>query len=141
MTGKPFLDTNVLVYALVVRASSPSDPRAEIAERALTQGGVVSVQILNEFTDVASHKLKMSWDSIEEALAAITLLCGRPIPITAEIHQSAVGLSKRCGFRIYDSLIVVAAQEAGCDVLYTEDLQHGQVIEGLRIENPFVERK
>jgi len=50
----------------------------------------------------------------------------------------AFGFSARYGFRIYDSLIVVSALEAGCTTLYTEDLQHGQVIEGLRIENPFL---
>ena len=61
-----------------------------------------------------------------------------PTPLTAETHALAFGFSARYGFRIYDSLIVVSALEAGCTTLYTEDLQHGQVIEGLRIENPFL---
>jgi predicted nucleic acid-binding protein len=138
MTVSAFFDTNVLVYAFANQARFQSDPRALKAEHVMSLGGVVSVQVLNEFTDVADHKWKMPWKSIEEAVHWIGLLCGRPAPLTEETHTAALELSKRYGFRIYDSLILASAIDAGCAVLYTEDLQHGQVIDGLRIENPFL---
>ena len=138
MTTSAFLDTNVLMYAFANQASSPSDPRTQKAEHVLSLGGVVSVQVLNEFTDVADRKWKMPWKSIEESVHWIGLLCGRPVPLTDETYAAALQLSKRYGFRIYDSLIVASAIKAGCSTLLTEDLQHGQVIDGLRIENPFL---
>ena len=138
MTASLFFDTNVLVYALTVRASSLVDPRTVKAEELLSIGGVVSVQVLNEFADVAFWKVKMDWDAIAGCLGMIEALCGRAIPLTAETNRAAVDLSKRHGFRIYDSLILAAAIESGCITLFTEDMQHGQVVEGVRIENPFL---
>jgi predicted nucleic acid-binding protein len=137
MTTKPFLDTNVLLYSLVVAGDGSSDLRADKAEAILSRGGVVNVQILNEFSDVASRKFKRSWVQIAGYLEAFEVLCGQALPLTAETNRLAVSISGRYAYRIYDSLIVAAAIEAGCTTLYTEDLQHGQVIEGLRIENPF----
>ncbi|MGD0800844.1 MAG: PIN domain-containing protein [Terracidiphilus sp.] len=137
MTAKAFFDTNLLVYALAVRASARFDPRTEMAEKTLSIGGVISVQVLNEFADVTTGKFKMEWDAVEQCLEVIDALCGRAIPLTAETHCLAIAISKRHGFRIYDSMILAAALQAGCTTVYTEDLQHGQMIEGLRIENPF----
>lgn len=137
MANEGFLDTNVLLYALAPDPTVPFDPRIEASEDLLTAGGRVSVQVLSEFSDVAFRKFKKSWRDIEEMLEGVAELCGPPIPITAVLHREARALSERYRFRIYDSLIVAAALEAGCRVLYTEDLQHGQVIDGLRIENPF----
>jgi len=80
----------------------------------------------------------MSWPDVTEALGAIRILCPSPIPITAELHDAALGLAEQHGFHIYDALIVAAALEAGCTTLYTEDLRSGQVIDGrLTIQNPF----
>lgn len=138
MTGKVFFDTNVLVYAFASRTQIPPDARAEKAEELLGLGGIISVQVLNEFADVASRKLRLDWDSIEKGLNAIVLLCGRALPLEVETHSLAVQLSKRYGFRIYDSLIVAAAEQAGCDMLYSEDLQHGQRIGKVKIVNPFL---
>jgi predicted nucleic acid-binding protein len=137
MTAKAFFDTNVLVYAFAVRASSRLDPRTEMAEKAMSLGGAVSVQVLNEFADVATRKFKLGWDLVEQYLEVIDALCGRPIPLTAEMYKAAVNISKRHGYRIYDSLILAAAIQAGCSTVCTEDMQHGRMIEGLRIENPF----
>jgi predicted nucleic acid-binding protein len=97
----------------------------------------VSVQVLNEFVQVCRRKADLSWDEILRSLQTIKDLCGRAVPITMETHELAVDISRRYRFHIYDSLIVAAAIEARCARLLTEDLQHGQVVEGLRIENPF----
>ena len=137
MTDKAFFDTNILVYAFASQSVSGADARAKRAEELLSLGGIVSVQVLNEFADVANHKLKFSWAAVETGLGAIVALCGPPIALNAETHLHAVGLSKRYGFRIYDSLILAAADKAGCTIVYTEDLQHGQAIGNVTVVNPF----
>lgn len=138
MTDKVFFDTNVLLYALVSRLAEPLDPRTKVAEDLLSQGGSVSVQVLNEYIDIASRKFHQGWTAISSRLEVIEQLCGAATALTVDTHRLAVRISMRYGFRIYDSLIVATALEAGCKILYTEDLHHGQLIEGLRIENPFL---
>lgn len=133
MPASPFLDTNVLIYAV-----ARNDPRAEIAEALLTAGGVVSVQVFNEFAATARRTLDMSWDDIAEALDAIRILCPSPRALSIETHDAAVTVARTHGFHMYDALIVASALAAGCETLYTEDLQDGQVIDQrLTIRNPF----
>ena len=132
MPDKPFLDTNILVYAF-----SSNDPRSERADSLLKAGGAISVQVLNEFVNVQRRKERREWDEIEDALGILTVLLDPPLSLTVELHQAAISLSRRYGFSIYDALIVAAAQQLGCTTLYTEDLQHGQSIERLTIRNPF----
>jgi predicted nucleic acid-binding protein len=138
MTDRAFLDTNILVYALVQRADATTDRRTETAENLLLAGGVVSVQVLTEFADVVSRKHGKSWQIVAEMLEGIEVLCGPAIPLTSETHKSALAVSKRYSFRIHDSLILAAAAQAGCATVYTEDLQHGQTIESVKIINPFL---
>jgi predicted nucleic acid-binding protein len=139
MTASAFFDTNILIYALTVRAGSKLDRRSEIAENTLSLGGVVSVQVLNEFADVASGKFKKGWDAVEQYLEVVSALCGRAVPLTVETHATAIEISRLHGYRIYDSLILAAAQQAGCKTVFTEDMQHGQKIGGLTIVNPFLQ--
>ena len=128
-----FFDTNVLLYA----AAQP-DPRSDAARALLARGGIVSVQVLNEFAAVARRKLRCAWPEVVQALAAIRVLCPAPRPLTVGTHDAALGLASRYGFQIYDALVVAAALEAGCATLFSEDLQDGQVIDGrLTIRNPF----
>ena len=129
----PFFDTNVLVYA----ALQP-DPRSDAARALLRGGGVVSVQVLNEFANVARRKLRRTWPEVQQALAAVRALCPAPRPITAATHEAALALAERTGYAVYDALILASALEAGCDTVFSEDMQDGQVIEGrLTIRNPF----
>jgi predicted nucleic acid-binding protein len=133
MSGSVFFDTNVLLYLVAT-----DDSRSGTAEALLKEGGVVSVQVLNEFASVAHRKLGMAWDELGEALAAIRDLCEVPVPITIETHESALAIAARYGLNLYDALIAAAALQAGCRILYSEDLQDGQVLEGrLTIRNPF----
>src|SRR3954471_3421482 len=127
----PFFDTNVLLYAV-----KPKDPRAERARLLLAEGGTISVQALNEFTNVARRKLGQPWDEINEKLGAVRVLC-EVKPLTVATHERALVLAERYGCPIYDALHLASALENGCSILYTEDLQHGQQIEGLTIRNPF----
>ena len=129
----PFLDTNVLVYA----ALQP-DPRSDAACALLRGGGVVSVQVLNEFANVARRKLRRPWPEVRRALAAVRALCPAPWPITTATHEAALALAERTGYALYDALVLASALEAGCDILCSEDMQDGQVIDGsLTIRNPF----
>jgi predicted nucleic acid-binding protein len=134
MNARPFLDTNVLVYAF-----SSGDPRGEKAEKLLAAGGTISVQVLNEFVNVLRRKFRRDWDEIEEALSVLRTLLDPPRPLTLEIHEDAIEVARNRGFHFYDSLIVAAALRAGCSLLYSEDLQHGQAIEQLTIRDPFAE--
>jgi predicted nucleic acid-binding protein len=134
MSGKrPFLDTNILIYA----HTGAADRRAIIAQQLIEAGGIIGVQQLNEFVSVARRKLKRSWKEVLTALADMRILCPDPIPISVGMHDASLGIAERYGFSIYDSLVIVAALEADCDTLYSEDMQSGQDIEGLTIRNPF----
>jgi predicted nucleic acid-binding protein len=133
MSASAFFDTTVLIYAV-----SESDARAAAAQRLLAAGGHISVQVLNEFAAVARRKLKKSWEEISEALDDIRSLCEPPAPLTVEIHDAALKIAAQQGYNIYDALILASAIDAGCDTLYSEDMQSGQKIGPLTIRNPFV---
>lgn len=133
MNGKVFFDTNILVYIV-----GQKDERTATAESLVANGGVVSVQVLNELASVSHRKLRMSWPDITDALDAIRVLCPSPIPLTTDTHDTALRLAVKYGFSFYDALIAAAALEAECAILYSEDLQDGQVIEErLTVRNPF----
>ena len=134
MNAKPFLDTNIVIYAFAL-----NDFRNTKAEALLESGGVISVQVLNEFVNVSRRKQGRGWDEIDDALDILKTLLDRPQPLTVEVHEAAVGLARKNGLSIYDSLIVATALRAGCTVLYSEDMHHGQTIERLTIRNPFIE--
>lgn len=129
----PFLDTDVLLYA----ALQP-DRRSEAARALLRGGAVVGVQVLNEFANVARRKLRQPWPEVLRALAAIRALCPAPLPLTAATHEAALAIAQRSGYGFYDSLILATALEAGCDTVYSQDMQDEQVIDGrLTIRDPF----
>ena len=126
-----FFDTNVLLYLL-----SKDAAKADRAEALLASGGIVSVQVLNEFASVASRKLAMTISEIREILSTIRAICVVK-PLDIETHELGLDIAERHKFSIYDGMIIAAAVRAGCSTLYTEDLQQGQMIEKLQIRNPF----
>lgn len=130
--AKAFIDTNVLLYLL----SSNTD-KANRAESLLRAGGLISVQILNEITNVARRKLAMSWLEINELLMLIRSVC--PVqPLIIETHDRGRLVAERYGINVYDAMIVAAALLAGCETLYSEDMQDGLLIDHqLRVSNPF----
>ena len=111
-----FLDTNVLLYLLSADAA-----KADRAEALAAAGGVISVQVLNEFVSVASRKLRMSMSEIREVLSAIRAVCTVE-PLSIETHDLGFDLAQRFGLTIYDALIVAAALLAKCRIVYSEDL-------------------
>lgn len=126
-----FLDTNVILYLL------GEAPKADRAEALLQQGGVISVQVLNEALVNCLRKAKLSAEEAGAFLAGVRALC-EVVPLTERTHDIGRALGMRYGFSVYDSMIVGAALEAGCDTLWSEDMHHGLLVEGrLRILNPF----
>jgi predicted nucleic acid-binding protein len=127
-----FFDTNILLYTI----SSDAD-KADRAERLINEGGTISVQVLNEIANVAWRKMRFSWGGMHRLLARVRQLLP-VIPLTIEIHETSLVLAERYGLSVYDAMIAAAALVAGCDTLWSEDIQHGLVIEGrLRVVNPF----
>lgn len=127
-----FFDTNVLVYI-----ASGDAKKADMAEAAVSAGGAISVQVLNELANVARRKMQMSWADTHMFL---TMLRGLLTvhPLTLEIHETGLELAERHGLSTFDAMIVASALHAGCDTLWSEDMQHGMTLdEGLRIVNPF----
>lgn len=130
---KPFFDTNIVVYA------QQAGSKAERARALLAAGGLISVQVLNEFANVAVRKQGRNWEDVAEAISDVLALVAPPIPLTLEMHEAARLLAAAHRLPFYDALVVVAARDAGCDVLYSEDLQNGRVFDGLRVVDPFAD--
>jgi len=132
MPAKRFFDTDILIYAFAA-----NDPRSARAESLIAEGGVIGVQVLNEFTNVTRRKFRWQWDQIEASLAVVADLFGPVVPLTTAVHKRSVVLAREHDLPVCDALIVAAAQAAGCQLLLSEDLQHGQKFGTLTVANPF----
>jgi len=131
-----FLDTNVLVYADDLDAGTKREKARGLLDEALASGeGVVSTQVLQEFFVISTGKL-----GVEPTLARrkVELLAEMDlVRVDLDLILAAIDLSRLHSFSFWDALIVRAAAAAGCGLLLSEDLQHGQVVDGVRIEDPF----
>ena len=126
-----FFDTNILVYA------QQRGAKADAARALMAGGGVVSVQVLNEFAAVSHRKLGQGWEQIAAAIADVLALVAVPRVLNVKTHLAALALARDHGLSFYDALIVAAAIEAGCDTLWTEDMQQGRSFGALTVRNPF----
>lgn len=133
MPGKIFIDTNIVIYAL-----GQTSTKAHLAAPLFVGLPTISTQVLSETANVASKRLALSASEIRTLITSLEAMCRVEMISLITIH-TALDIRERYGFSWYDSLIVAAALEAGCGILYSEDMQNGQEIEGrLRIVNPFV---
>jgi predicted nucleic acid-binding protein len=128
-----FFDTNILVYA------QQADRKADQARALFAVGGKLSVQVLNEFTSVSRRKQKRDWREIAEAISDVLAVVDPPLALTLDLHVAARTLAEDHRLSFYDALIVAAALEAGCDTLFTEDMQHARKFGSLTVVNPFFE--
>lgn len=127
-----FIDTNIILNLL-----SGNEADADRAEIELSEGCMVSVQVLNEFAAVALRKLKMSIVEIREFLSTIRDVC-QVVPIDEATHDRGLVIVERYRTSVYDAMIIASALQAGCRVLVSEDFQHGQTVDGvLKVRNPF----
>jgi predicted nucleic acid-binding protein len=133
MTGRAFVDTNVVVYAF-----DPDDPRRESALHLLARsdGIVISSQIVSEFVNVMIRKRWLASPDLAEA-ARTLMRQFELVPLDHAVLDRALTVHARHRTSWWDALVVAAALEAECDVLYSEDFNAGQTIEGLTVHNPF----
>ena len=128
-----FFDTNILVYA------QEAGVKGDRARGLQAKGGKLSVQALNEFAAVSRRKQGKDWHEISDAVDDVLAVTDPPLDLTLDLHGAARAFARDHGLSFYDALIVASAVEAGCDVLYSADLEHGRAIGGLTIRNPFDE--
>jgi predicted nucleic acid-binding protein len=134
----PFFDTNVLIYAVDEEDSEKHEIAGGLVEEYLVAGdGMISVQVLREFYS-ASRRLRrpLSDEHAQEMVGYFAAFS--PIPENVGTVLGAVRRSREYRLSFWDALILESALKGGADRLLTEDLQHGQEIAGLRIENPFL---
>ncbi len=140
MSDKFFIDTNIFVYSL-----DPADPhKARIAEGLVTRGvdsrlGVISYQVVQEFMNVSLRQFKATMTVTELELFFFKILLPMmTIPSSSGLFLEALRLHKANQIAWYDSLIVAAAIQGDCEILYSEDLQHERQFGDLVIQNPFL---
>jgi len=133
MSGKIFLDTNILVYLY-----SGDEPEKQAAALKLIEqnNANISTQVLSELANTLSRKFALPFDVVAQAITEVQESC-TVLPVMPETISQALALAKKYQYSYYDSLILASALSAGCSTLFTEDMQHGQVIENsLTINNP-----
>jgi predicted nucleic acid-binding protein len=139
MSGRFFLDTNIFVYTFDRNARTKATKAVSLIRKAADTGeGVVSYQVVQEFFNVAFRRFSPAMTVAEAEQYLITVF--RPllaVHSSPALYLSALRIKAKYRIGWYDSLIVAAALEANCAILYTEDLQDGSEIETLRIQNPF----
>ena len=140
MSGVDFLDSNVFVYAVDNASPAKQAVALRLLKQAHThQSGVISFQVVQETLHVLRRKFRVvanppdTHDFLRNVLAPLWR-----VQPSAALYARALDVQERHQFSFYDALIVAAALEAGCPRLLSEDLQHGQRIEGLTIKNPFL---
>jgi len=135
MRAEFLLDTNILLYA-ASGAVTEKEKRAEARALLARDGGGISVQVLAEFYVNATAKFKLPEDTVIRILESLE---NYPVlPISESVFWSALGIAKRHQISYWDSAIIAAAVELGCETVYSEDLNHGQLYAGVRVVNPFL---
>jgi len=139
MSAEFFLDTNVIVYSFDSGASEKSTIAFRLIRNALQTGeGIISTQVVQEFLNVATRKFSVPMkpeDAKQFLLKVLNPLC--QVYADLPLFESCLELQAETGYSFYDSLILAGAIRAGCSTVYSEDLQAGQTVRGVRIVNPF----
>jgi predicted nucleic acid-binding protein len=139
MNGKFFLDTNIFVYSFDSRYPAKQQKAQRLIDKALADhAGLISYQVVQEFLHVALRKFEKPLSSQECRSyldQVLSPLCD--VLPSMNLFRQALEVKEESGFGFYDSLIVASAVQGGCKTLYTEDLQNGQHVAGLTIQNPF----
>ena len=137
MSVENFLDTNIFVYLFDETDAHKRKNAEGLVRQALANGtGCISYQVVQETVNVMIRKLNATPENIQRMLE-LTLIPLWQVYPTPAFYRRGVDLQTRYRFSFYDSLIVAATLDAGCKTLYSEDLQHGQQIDGVTITDPF----
>jgi len=142
MNDKYFLDTNILIYSFDSSHPAKRKIARDLVSGALEKGkGIISYQVIQEFLNVATRKFAVSISVKDTQLylnVVLEPLC--EVFSSMELFHQALEISDQWRFPFYDALIVAAALQADCRVLYSEDMQDNQTIKDLSIRNPFKAR-
>lgn len=136
MSARSFFDTNIFLYA-GSRAAKDAEKQRRAAKLIQEEAFAISAQVLQEYIANALGKkaLGLSEENIDALLAATSEI--DVLPVTDKLVARANRLRRRYEIAYWDAAILAAAVELGCHTLYTEDLNHGQVYDGVRVVNPF----
>ena len=140
MKDNYFIDTNIFVYSFNVDENKKREKAKEIIKKALDNGrGFISIQVIQEFYNVAGKKFKapLAILAAKEYLEKVFMQLNVVYP-SYDFISTGLDISTTTKYSFYDSLIISAALKSSCSILLTEDMQHGQKIQNLRIENPFL---
>ena len=139
MSDRYFLDTNILIYSFDTKSPAKCRTARKLITEALkTKNGIISFQVVQEFSSVATAKFSSPFsteDLRDYFLKILKPLCS--VTWSMDLFLRALSVKSETKYSIYDSLIVAAAQKEACSILYSEDLQHGREVDGLRIVDPF----
>ena len=139
MSAKYFIDTNIFVYSFDNGQPMKKSRAVALIQDALETGlGLISTQVIQEFLNVATQKFAVPMKN-EDAREYLRLVMNPLCQIYPDLalYESCLELRAETGYSFYDSLILAAAVKGGCDVLYSEDLQDGQEVRGIKITNPY----
>jgi len=132
--NKIAVDTNIMLYAL----DSFDLNKQKIAIQLLADQPYFCSQNLSEFINVCQRRWKWPKQNVADVVQTYLEQCSY-VAVTENIISSGISIMKKHDFQLFDSIIVAASLDAGCSILYTEDIQHGQVIgDTLKIVNPFI---
>ena len=131
-----FLDTNVLIYSIDGKDPAKQVVAREIVVSAVRGGGfLISAQVLNEFSNIALLKLKLTVEEVRKFVSFFSRI--GVVSLESRWTDAALLLKQRYETQFFDSLLLVAAQENGCDEILTEDLNDGQMYGSVKAVNPF----
>ena len=140
MNGKAFIDTNIFVYSFDEQQPEKQERSNAIIQEALEMGtGIISTQVIQEFLNVAIQKFAVPM-KLEDSRAYLRLVLNPLCQVYPDLslYETCLAIISETNYSFYDSLILAAAIESDCDVLYSEDLQDGQMVRNLRIVNPYL---
>lgn len=138
MSDKQFFDSNILVYLQdSAEPQKQQKARSLFAESNSNHSAVISTQCLQEFYNVTTGKLRQDKHIIKQVIHNYALYMP-VVQVTPALIEQAIDISIEVQLSFWDSLILSAAVSAGCTVLYSEDLNDGQIIHGVTVRNPFI---
>jgi len=141
MSAKYFIDSNIFVYSFDQRQPAKKQRSMELIQQALESGlGIISTQVIQEFLNVATQKFAVPM-AIDDAQAYLNLVLNPLCQVYPDLmlYESCLEIQAETKYTFYDSLIIAAAAQAGCELLYSEDLQDGQQVRNVKIVNPYID--
>jgi predicted nucleic acid-binding protein len=140
MSAKFFIDTNIFVYSFDDRQPQKKERALALIQEAFQTGrGMISTQVIQEFLNVATQKFAVPM-KIDNAITYLRLVMNPLCQVypSLALYESCLAIQVETRYSFYDALIIAGAEQGGCEILYSEDLQEGQTVRGVKITNPYI---